>query len=604
MISLTADGQTETLASNIQYAPFGPITALHYGNGLPLSQTFDDAYRLRRQQINALRDIDYQGYDANGNLLDRYDYGQSQTTTFDYDAHNRLTTADGLFGTQGFTYDLLGNRTQLTDNALVTDYSLDGLSNRINGSSGNSTVTYLYDENGNTLDDGRHSYSFDAHNRLSNVDAGATATYAYNALSQRIRKQTAAGTVDYAYDLNGHLIAETDAGGRTTEYIHLNGQPLAIVANGGSGAMPSALNLSNYSLSGYGGNQDQTGSITVEDNGRTLHIVGNRWQRIDFPYNVTADTIIEFDFRSNQQGEIHGIGLDNDNSLSADKTFRLHGTQAWGLNQYATYDGSGDSIHYRIPVGQFFTGPMQYPFFVNDHDVSNPTGESIFSNIRVYEDSASNSAGGISVRYVHNDHLGTPRQVTDSSGKVIWRWDADPFGATLPNEDPDGDGVATVVNLRFPGQYYDAETGLHYNYFRYYDPTTGRYITSDPIGLRGGLNTFVYVSGNPLRFIDPTGEIEFEPPIDPNNPQLDPNNPPRPKPPGGTPEKPIPESPKPKPPGKPSKGDAAAKVCKATVLTPCLRACASPICAVPAAKAACVGACYGAYFTCTLILTR
>jgi RHS repeat-associated protein len=77
----------------------------------------------------------------------------------------------------------------------------------------------------------------------------------------------------------------------------------------------------------------------------------------------------------------------------------------------------------------------------------------------------------------------------------------------LPNDDPDNDGLAFGLNLRFPGQYFDAETGLHYNYFRYYDPTTGRYITSDPIGLDGGLNTYTYALNNPLNNIDPDGQF-------------------------------------------------------------------------------------------------
>ncbi len=106
---------------------------------------------------------------------------------------------------------------------------------------------------------------------------------------------------------------------------------------------------------------------------------------------------------------------------------------------------------------------------------------------------------------IHTDHLGTPRVITDTKKRVIWRWNSDPFGATLANEDPDGDGKTFIYNLRFAGQYYDQETGLHYNYFRDYDPRTGRYIESDPIGLDGGINTYGYVGGNPVNWVDPLG---------------------------------------------------------------------------------------------------
>ena len=109
---------------------------------------------------------------------------------------------------------------------------------------------------------------------------------------------------------------------------------------------------------------------------------------------------------------------------------------------------------------------------------------------------------------LHPDHLGTVRAITDTSQRVVWRWDSTPFGDTLPKEDPDGDGDGQALrfNLRFPGQYFDTETGLHYNYFRDYDPATGRYVQSDPIGLDGGLNTYGYALQNPLMFTDPTGQ--------------------------------------------------------------------------------------------------
>jgi RHS repeat-associated protein len=127
-----------------------------------------------------------------------------------------------------------------------------------------------------------------------------------------------------------------------------------------------------------------------------------------------------------------------------------------------------------------------------------------------------NGGGGISVFYVHTDHLNTPRRITrPSDNAIVWRWDADPFGATPANDDPDGDTVTFAYNLRFPGQYFDAETGLHYNYFRDYDAVTGRYIQSDPIGLSGGLGTYTYAGGNPISRFDPSGEaaIALEVPV-------------------------------------------------------------------------------------------
>ena len=103
------------------------------------------------------------------------------------------------------------------------------------------------------------------------------------------------------------------------------------------------------------------------------------------------------------------------------------------------------------------------------------------------------------------DHLGTPRQARLTDGTVVWRWESDGYGNTAPNQDPDGNGQATYVYLRFPGQYDDEESGLHYNGHRYYAPRLGRYLSSDPIGINGGSNTYAYVEGNPLSGVDPEG---------------------------------------------------------------------------------------------------
>jgi RHS repeat-associated protein len=103
--------------------------------------------------------------------------------------------------------------------------------------------------------------------------------------------------------------------------------------------------------------------------------------------------------------------------------------------------------------------------------------------------------------YVHADHLGSPQKLTDASQATVWDGVFDPFGEEVAIT-----GLAAMP-MRFPGQYADDETGFSYNYFRDYEPTLGRYVQSDPIGLKGGPNAFLYVLGNPIRFIDPSGTV-------------------------------------------------------------------------------------------------
>ena len=129
------------------------------------------------------------------------------------------------------------------------------------------------------------------------------------------------------------------------------------------------------------------------------------------------------------------------------------------------------------------------------------TGAIIKAYVWLHGEPLAQIAADGAVYYYHKDHLGTPQKMTDASGVEVWAADYLPFGRADVT-------IGTVENhLRFAGQYFDEETGLHYNYHRYYDPGTGRYLTPDPIGLEGGINLFLYANGNPINLIDPLGLI-------------------------------------------------------------------------------------------------
>ena len=102
---------------------------------------------------------------------------------------------------------------------------------------------------------------------------------------------------------------------------------------------------------------------------------------------------------------------------------------------------------------------------------------------------------------IHTDQIGTPQKITDGSMNIVWDGVFDPFGNSAAG------GSLSLTNLRFPGQYFDGESGVNQNWNRDYDPTTGRYIQSDPVGLLSGTNTYVYVDGSPTNFIDFFGLI-------------------------------------------------------------------------------------------------
>ena len=106
--------------------------------------------------------------------------------------------------------------------------------------------------------------------------------------------------------------------------------------------------------------------------------------------------------------------------------------------------------------------------------------------------------------FFHNDELGTPQKMTTATGAVVWSAQYSSFGKAAI------DSTSTVENnLRFPGQYEDVETGLHYNWWRYYDSSIGRYFSPDPLGMKEGVNLYLYVSNKLNNAIDPTGLFSF-----------------------------------------------------------------------------------------------
>ena len=146
-----------------------------------------------------------------------------------------------------------------------------------------------------------------------------------------------------------------------------------------------SIDFNAFTLEAYS-NQDGTGELSIENDGDTLLIEGNRWRRSTDSFEVTTDTVIEFQFQSAAEGEIHGVGFDENQELSNDvRIFQFWGTQNWtGANQFSPrYSGSDEFETFSIRVGQFYTGSSMRLVFVNDKDAGSATNLGRFACVRV-----------------------------------------------------------------------------------------------------------------------------------------------------------------------------------------------------------------------------
>jgi RHS repeat-associated protein len=502
-------------------------------------------------------------HDSAGNLKTRTD-ARSKVTTFSYDALNRLIrTAYASGVASDFEYDGgasgapsdIGHLTKMSDESGETTYAYNGngkllskvqLSKAPSGAMATLGIYYSYGTEGSSLDKltsltypsgNRINYSYDAGGRIEQLTlnpgngSGGTDTATTTVLLSAISYNAAGAIVSWnwgnhsvatpntylrSYDLDGRLtsypLGSASANGllRTVNYDAAS-QITSMTHSGTADAANYDQTLTYDDLSRLRSYSTATASL-----GYTYDANGNRTQlrvgTTTYNSTITAST--------NRQASTTGPAPARSNSFDAAGNILSDGTRTFvygdngrmkrstkaGVSTDYLYNGQGERVS---KAGTDVAGAVQFLAFDVDGKVlgeyatvaATPVMETVFLGATPVAALARGE-----VHYVYADHIDTPRMLTNSADNaIVWRWDqADPFGASMPNENPTGAGPF-VYNLRFPGQVYDKESGLHYNYYRDYDPQTGRYVQSDPIGLEGGINTYAYVEGNPMSLVDAFG---------------------------------------------------------------------------------------------------
>lgn len=360
------------------------------------------------------------------------------------------TTAGGI--SEGYSFDAAGNLESLRKadqlDPAKRKYGYDGL----------NRLTQVRDGTSNAV---LQAYAYDkTGNRSSRTDAGVATAYTY---AQARHQLTQIGQQSRLYDAAGNTtwIADGSASG------------------GGSGGGETWVPKPDPGDPGPGDpmpptpETQATGTASVTDDGGAgvrefVYDDANRMRQ------VKRDGVVAMDYLYNGKGEqVYKTGSGKTIATVYDEAGRWIGD----------YDANGQ--------------PIQQAIWLDDLPVGLLVGAG--ANQKLY--------------YIEADALGTPRVVIDPDRNVaVWNWNLanEAFGDSAPNEDVDGDGIALVFDMRMPGQRWDSAMGLSYNYFRDYDPSVGRYIESDPIGLGGGISTYGYVGGNSLTRIDPLGLVDLK----------------------------------------------------------------------------------------------
>jgi len=408
------------------------------------------------------------GYDAFGNVLTRthIELARTYVTRYTYDSANRVTTItypDGRLVT--FSRDSLGRISTITT-------MLNGTArNLISARSYRADGLLLAQTFGKGLTEARQ---YDLQGRLTYQSLGTADTriYAYDANGNLTNKQTLPDVASYGYDALDRLTAETTLTGNDAFTYDPNGNRLSGLLNNGN-TRAYAYEAGTNRLIRRGNK-----TVTLDPAGNTLSDYAGRSYEYDAAgrlATVTRDAVLRGTYTYNYLNQ---------------RSRKVKVTSAGVTQRFVYhYDMQGNLIAETRPNGTL----VRLYVWADGEPVAQIQNRPALATEEL--------------AYLHTDHLQTPRLATDAAQTVVWRFESEAFGTGKPDTDPDGDDAATNVRLRFPGQYHDGESGLYYNWHRYYDPKIGRYITSDPIGLEAGLNPYTYVLNNSLRFTDPTGLI-------------------------------------------------------------------------------------------------
>ncbi len=499
-----------------------------------ITQVVDPASQATTHTVNALGDTlqtvsadtgtTVRTYDTGGNLKTEKD-ARNVTVTYTYDALNRLTKKQSNQSGSPiyqYTYDTCVNGIgrlcgSLRNSVANVSFSYDALgrvASRNDADGVNATTAYTYRPGGQlanlTYPSGRSvAYSYDAQGRISQVSTQPAGGVPVTVLAQNFVYGTPfAGPQRFQYG-NGTGFAQT---------LDQDYRPIAAVDGPRSKALGydaagNIASVTDASTAVVSYSYDATGRLT----GAIDSALGS-FGPLGYSYDANGNRLVETRNASNLpyvynpagSNWLYQKGSETRSKTASGNTASIDGLASFtydGFNRLATAQTAAETTTYLYNAfGERMKKSNQFGLSTVFH--YGPNGELLWEkdangNTKAYVWLDGRPLARIdndaSIYYYHVDHLGTPQAMTNSTGAVVWQADYEPFGKATVK-------VATVENnLRFTGQYFDRETNLHYNYFRDYDPSTGRYVEADPIGLDGGLNIYAYANQNPMMFVDPLG---------------------------------------------------------------------------------------------------